>query len=341
MPAQPQPLPPVTRILPDLYQVQLPLPFALRMVNCYLLQGERGWTILDTGLNTPDSRAAWEAALAALAIRPGDVEQIVVSHIHPDHYGMAGWLQERLGAPTAPTAAPPVYLSPRSVDQVAEVWAAHPAQDQAQAAFFLHCGLSAQTAQAAVAAMGPMRQAVQPPPTQVRTLAPGSRVRLGDRPFQVIHAPGHSDGQIIFYDPQDRIMLCADQVLMRISPNISIWPGTDPNPLGRYLASLAELAQLEVRLALPGHGSLIHDWTGRMGEIAHHHGQRLGQMVDAAERPSTVAEISQRIFNHARLSPHEVRFAVTETLAHLCYLVEEGQLIQETTEDGMMWFGRE
>lgn len=328
---------PLLQITPDIYQVELPLPFALRSVNCYLLRGSQGWTILDTGLNSRAGRGAWAAVFSALGLEPGDVEQIVVTHIHPDHVGMAGWLQAhfRTSAKT-----PPVYLSPRSVEEVAKVWAAAATGDQAQAAFFLRCGLDAETAQAAVTEMGPMRQAVQPLPTAVQIMQPGSRVRLGERQFQVIHAPGHSDGQMIFYDPADRLMLCADQVLMRISPNISIWPSTEPSPLRRYLASLEELAQLDVDLALPGHGVLIEEWVARLQGIAEHHRVRLEEMVAAVVQPSTVAEISRQVFNHGRLSTHEVRFAVTETLAHLCYLVEDGRLAQDTGADGVMCFGR-
>lgn len=348
--AHPHPHPDVphlVQVLPDVWQVQLPLPFALRIVNCYLLRGETGWTILDTGLNTPDGRAAWDAVFTALAIGPGDVARIVVSHIHPDHYGMAGWLQARLSLSTRPV---PVCMSPRSVEQVAQVWSAHPDQDQAQAIFFQRCGLAADAAQIAVGEMGRMRAAIhpQPRPGTVEILTPGTLARLGGRAVQVIHAPGHSDGQIIFYDPAARMMLCADQVLMRISPNISIWPSTEPSPLRRYLDSLAELAQLDVALALPGHRALIHDWQGRLGEIAHHHQERLDEMyhatgadsirTDSPGAGSTVADVSARIFDHGRLSNHEIRFAITETLAHLDFLVESGRLIQDVDESGVMRF---
>lgn len=336
--APPTPAVPLAQIAPDIYQVTLPLPFALRSVNCYLLRGTQGWTIVDTGLNTRAGRAAWEAVFAALSLTPGDVEQIVVSHIHPDHVGMAGWLQAHF---RTPAQMPPVTLSPRSIEQVDQVWSAAATGDQEQAAFFLRCGLDEASAHTAATEMAPMRLAVQPLPTLVRPMPPGSTVRLGDRSMQVIHAPGHSDGQIIFLDPADRLMLCADQVLMRISPNISIWPSTEPSPLRRYLASLRELAQLDVDLALPGHGGLIEEWAVRLGEIAAHHRVRLEEMVAAVEDPSTVTQISRRVFNHDRLSTHEIRFAVTETLAHLCYLVEEGRLAEEGVDaDGVMVFRR-
>jgi glyoxylase-like metal-dependent hydrolase (beta-lactamase superfamily II) len=82
----------ITAVTNDIYQIQIPLPFALRIVNCYLLAGHNGWTIVDTGLNTSRARAAWLEAFSALGIRPGTTEQIVLTHAHPDHYGLAGWL---------------------------------------------------------------------------------------------------------------------------------------------------------------------------------------------------------------------------------------------------------
>src|SRR5690606_35378743 len=101
-------------IAPDIFLVELPLPFALNHVNCYLLRGPAGWTIVDTGLHTPAGEAGWRAAFAELAIAPGQISQIVLTHFHPDHFGMAGWLQELSGAP--------VLMAPREIVQARQVW---------------------------------------------------------------------------------------------------------------------------------------------------------------------------------------------------------------------------
>jgi len=98
----------LTQITDDIYQVRLPLPYALNHVNCYLLRGDDGWTIIDTGLNTSQGRAGWQAAFDTLGIGPDDIDQIILTHVHPDHYGMAGWLQEWCGAT--------VWLSPREAE---------------------------------------------------------------------------------------------------------------------------------------------------------------------------------------------------------------------------------
>jgi glyoxylase-like metal-dependent hydrolase (beta-lactamase superfamily II) len=140
--------------------------------------------------------------------------------------------------------------------------------------------------------------------------------------------PGHSDGQLVFYDPTDRLLLCGDHVLMKITPNISLWPHGDPNPLAAYLNSVAELAKLEVALALPGHGPVMEGlgFHGRIAEIGTHHHHRLDETLATLSQPSTVYEVSQRLFNHQNLGIHEMRFAATETLAHLDYLVADGRV---------------
>ena len=87
------------QIAEGIFQVQLPLPFPLRIVNCYVLPDGEGWTIIDAGINYPEGRAAWQVALDELGIAPKSIRQIILTHAHPDHYGMAGWLAEQSGAP--------------------------------------------------------------------------------------------------------------------------------------------------------------------------------------------------------------------------------------------------
>ena len=134
-------------------------------------------------------------------------------------------------------------------------------------------------------------------------------------------------------------MFCGDHVLMRITPNIGYWTHSEPDPLGRFLGSLRALERLEVRLALPGHKWLIEDWRGRIGEIIAHHELRLGHTLAALEGGArTVYEVSAQLFKLERLTPHELRFAMAETLAHLHYLREAGQAVCEG--EGIRRWGR-
>lgn len=313
------------RVAEDLYSVRLPLPFALRIVNCYLLRGAAGWTIVDTGIHTPAGEAVWQAVFNELAIQPHQLEQIVLTHVHPDHFGLAGWLQAWAAAAGQPV---PVYASPREITQAQHVWY-NPRSRADFGAWLRRNGMPADYARLVEQGMGDTGAMTLPHPPRLTPLAPGSMLRMGERHFRLIHAPGHSDGQLLFYDAADQLLLSGDHVLLKITPNIGLWEQTDANPLALFLTSLRELHTLPVRLALPGHKTRISDWRGRIEELLAHHAERLQHVLEAlAGGAVTPYTISQRIFATERFTPHEWRFALAETLAHLDYLRVQGQVQQ-------------
>lgn len=321
----------------DIFQVQLPLPYALRIVNCYLIRGDNGWTILDTGLNTSKARPVWEAAFDSLNISPTDIEQIVLTHTHPDHYGMAGWLQ----AKATNGAVPPVKMSPREAEMAGSVWADETESWLAEsAAHWERCGLGSSENEAVIEATRRTRSGTFPHPTRVELVAPNSELMLGNRRCRTLHMPGHSDGQLVFFDEANRLLFCGDHVLMQITPNVSIWPNSEPNPLARYIGSFDELEALDVRVALPGHRAIITDLNGRLAELRSHHEQRLDATITAVRdachgRPSaSVYEIALKLFKFSKFTIHEVRFAVAETLAHLDLLANNGRL---RFYEGVIW----
>ena len=286
----------ITRIADDIIQVQIPLPYVLNIVNCYLLRGAGGWTLVDTGLNTAAARSQWKSALASLGIEPADIEKIVLTHMHPDHFGMAGWWQGQAETPI------PLYIPEREQRQMRIFY--QPRNTALYHQWLLDCSMDEASADTLEGALYSTRDLTQPHPVQQEFLKAGASLRLGAREFRTIHAPGHSDGQMIFYDAADELMLCGDHVLMRITPNIGVWPHSEPDPLGRFLGSLGELATLEVRLALPGHKWLISDWRGRIEElIAHHHARLEGTEEALAAGARTVLEVAARLFDLARLTP--------------------------------------
>ncbi len=325
----------VEQIAADIHRLRLPLPFALNHVNCYLFRGRDGWTIVDTGLHTPEAEGYWLAALADLDIGPGDIAQIVLTHVHPDHYGMAGWLQAWTGGRAV------VRISQATADAAQAIWRA-PAEDWLEVTgdYLQRNGLQASFLDAVLNSMRGMRAAVRPLPEQVETFAPGAILYLGDRRVQTISAQGHADDQVVFYDPEDRLLLCGDQVLMRITPNVGTWPTTPANPLARFLRDLNKLQQLEVRLALPGHRRLVEDFPARVQELFRHHDTRLQATRNAIpQEGATTLEIARRVFPLDQYGVHEVRFAVAETLAHLEHLVDAGRA-SRSEKDGVWRFHR-
>ena len=198
-------------------------------------------------------------------------------------------------------------------------------------AHFASHGVPADLTSTIVGAVEMLRAATLPRP-ELSHVGAGDRLRMGGRIFTVTHTPGHSDGHLIFFCAEDGLLLCGDHVLMKITPHIGWWPNSEPDPLGRYLASLEALGPLPVRLALPGHGRLIEDWPGRLIELRRHHEERLSVMAAAVGTVATAYEVAARTFAMARYSPHEIRFAIAETIAHLNLLVQRGVLRCEEGE---------
>jgi len=305
------------QVAEGIFQVQLPLPFPLRIVNCYMLRDGDGWTILDTGINYLDGRVAWQAAFADLEIAPKTIQRIILTHAHPDHFGMAGWLAEQSGAP--------VQLAPLEQEFVRTAWHAGAANEQAIVDLFQAHGMPTVLAEQVRHSMAETRAMTLPWPT-TSAIEPGVSIQIGARSFQVIATPGHSDQHLVFYCAEERLLLCGDAVLIKITPNISLWPHGRPNPLADYLQSLDLLAALQVDLALSGHGPLIRAFGERLAELRAHHHERLEIMEQATGGGATAFSICTAVFPITALSPHQMRFAMAETLAHLEYLVVVGRL---------------
>jgi glyoxylase-like metal-dependent hydrolase (beta-lactamase superfamily II) len=322
------PTQPAIPVADHIYQIPLPLPFALRIVNCYLLRADDGWDIVDTGLHTPEGESGWRSALSSLGIRPGDLRHIVITHHHPDHYGMAGWLLDWNREPV------PVYTSAREQTMIDQAWWQSGGQGEPFANLMRRAGVDGPMLTAMLQVGEETRSKTLPHAKHFHTLCTGDVLELGRRKLRVYNGPGHSVAQVLLYDAGDRLMFSADQVLLKITPNVGIWPGSDEDPLASFLMSLHELSALNIRLALPGHKALIHNWAGRIKELQQHHQERLSHMAAAADRGATALQVAQAVFRFSHFTAHEMRFAVAETLAHLEHLRLRGQLARE---EGQPW----
>ncbi|NIK69886.1 MBL fold metallo-hydrolase [Paenibacillus sp. BK720] len=311
-------------------QAKIPLPFSLKWVNSYLIPEEDGtYTVIDPGLHTDEALAAWEEVFLNHALTMEQIKRIVLTHQHPDHYGLAGYFQERTGAP--------VYISERSHGYTRRLWGESSTYaDELRAHFAIHGMPDELTLDIKNNLDGFVRQ-VSPQP-EVTYLKAGGTIRLGGTQWQMIDAPGHAFGQLCFYEPDKELMLCGDQVLPHITPNIAFNPGEEEDPLGCFLSSLDELSGYKVKLAFPGHREPFAEFANRIQEIKQHHARRLDKLWEMLRVPNSAFEVCEHLFGgHLRTNPHNLRFAMSETIAHLHYLEKRGKLIRTGTPDTVMF----
>jgi glyoxylase-like metal-dependent hydrolase (beta-lactamase superfamily II) len=317
-------------VAPGIQWIRMPLPFRLNHVNLYLIEDDGGWAVLDAGIGNDATRALWEG-LAAGPLAGRRLTRLIVSHFHPDHIGLAGWLAQRFDLPlqmsqTSYLGCLNISLSPGALD-------AQPYRD-----FYLRNGLDPKTtAIVTTQGHGYLRMVTPLPPTFNRIVA-GDTLRIGGRSFAVMSGDGHAPEQIMLYCAEENLFFAFDQVLAKISPNVSVW-AVDPlgNPLGLYLRSLRALrVQLPAdALVLPGHQLPFYGLHTRSSELIAHHEQRCAAIEDACRTaPRSAADLVPVIFHHP-LDPHQMSFAFSEVLAHVNYMVSERRLVWTTPENGI------
>jgi glyoxylase-like metal-dependent hydrolase (beta-lactamase superfamily II) len=321
-------------IRPGLYGVRFALPFALDHVHIWLAQDDGGWTVIDTGLADEPTLGRWRELRHGL-LAGQSITRVVATHYHPDHMGLAGWLCAETGAEL--WASRTEWLNARLLAQdTSEDWVA------AGRRFDRRAGLDDALVEERAARGNLYRRRVALPPASFRRVKEGDRLRFADAEWRVLIGRGHAPEMLCLFSPEHNLLIAGDQVLPKISPNVSVWPSEpEANPLGEFLDSLESFRQLPADcLVLPSHGLPFRGLHERIDQLIGHHRERLEHALEACAAPLTLAEVMPRLFDRA-LDVHQLQFALGESLAHLNFLVEEGRLERETGTDGRMrYFAR-
>jgi glyoxylase-like metal-dependent hydrolase (beta-lactamase superfamily II) len=320
----------LVEIAPGVQWFRLPLPYRLDHVNVYLIEQNDGWTVLDTGLGTDACRAAWNAILRD-PLNGQRLTSMIVIHFHPDHVGLAGWLAHRFGVPLSMPR--PEYLY-----SLALQYAPGDLGADMHRPFYQRHGLSREVTEAVLGRGHEYLRQTAGVLTTYHRIQHGDLLHIGSRAFEVITGGGHALEQAMLYSADERLFFPADQVIARISPNVSVHAmEPDLDALGIYLRSLASLRNSVSHdvLVLPGHGLPFYGLYQRIAELLDHHTQRCSAIIDACRsQPLSIARLVPHVF-HRALDEHQTGFALGEVLAHVNHMLAQSQLVLETGGDGI------
>ena len=317
-------LAPTVNALPEgLARVELPTPFPVGPVNCYVL-ADHPVTVVDPGMGWAESVGLLEAALAAAGLRPHDVEQIVVTHAHPDHFGTAGWLARASDAP--------IVCGRPETPKLADGWSDGGIGTKL-AGLVDGLGLPDEvrrTFKTFHEAVTTWVEVIDH--DQIAPVDDGSLLTAGGRSWQVHLTPGHAAGHISLFDAGSRTLLGGDHLLARITPNPLLEPDA-ASPLGRrrslveYLASLERFEALDPAVVLSGHGPAFTDLAQWAVAVRAHHARRADEVLDLVRRLGSASafELSRQLFPHLEGFSHLL--GISEVVGHLDLLLDGGEVL--------------
>lgn len=321
-------------VAPGVNWVRMPLPFSLKYINLWLIDDGESWTIVDTGMPLDETKAAWRKIFEHdLGGRP--VTRIIVTHMHPDHVGNAGWLSRKFpGAELWMSRLE--YITCRML--VADTGRKAP---QAGIDFYVRAGWSETDIETYRQKFGGFGRAVSPMPDAYRRLSDGERFEMGGQSWQVITGNGHSPEHACLFCEALNLVISGDQILPRISSNVSVFP-TEPaaNPLADWLASCEKLraALPEDVLVLPAHNEPFIGAHKRLTHLIDGHESALKRLHQRlSEAPRRVIDTFPALFGR-RIGPGDQGMATGEALAHLNLLMARGLARVERDGDGVDWY---
>ena len=305
-------------VSPGVAWLRMPLPFALDHINLWLLDDGAAGDVaaVDTGFCSDAIKGAWKSALAGRRLT-----RSIVTHGHPDHLGLAQWLESEFGAPLWITQAE--YLLGQLI-----VAQAGPFTTAIMTAFFARHGLDAERIAALEKRGNSYGVGVPRLPLSYRRIYPGDILRVGAHDWRVIIGHGHAPEHAALYCADLGVLISGDMLLPRISTNVPVVATCpDDNPLQRFLDSIDLFLDLpDDTLVLPSHGRPFRGIQERVRQLHEHHAARCAALIAPCRQPKTAAELIPVLFERDIPDPHQVMFAMGEAVAHLNMLAHQGRL---------------
>ncbi|MBU6258627.1 MAG: MBL fold metallo-hydrolase [Burkholderiales bacterium] len=319
-------------VAPGVHWIRMPLPFALNHINLWALDDDDGWTLVDTGIRSDDTAAVWRTLFAAAPDRR-PIRRILVTHMHPDHVGMAGWLARKFGARLWMTRLE--YLSCRVM--VSD--SGREAPDDG-IAFYRRAGWSESAIETYRLRFGNFGKHIHALPDSYRRIHDGEELAIGGRRWRVVTGSGHSPEHACLHCPELGLLISGDQVLPRISSNVSVYPTEpDADPMSEWLASLAKIRR-EVDdgvLVLPAHNEPFRGLHARLDRLAGSQQRAFDRLLRTLAEPRRVVDVFGALFGRP-IGPDDVGLlgmATGEAQACLNHLCARGLVERSLGDDGV------
>lgn len=317
----------IQEILPKLYKLDINLPNnPLKALNCYIIKGEERNLIIDTGFAREECRTALDRGLKDLGIDLSKTD-LFITHMHADHSGNITYLARPQARIYASHADAFVINGGREIGHWEEM-----------RAYAGKSGFVAAELEGAIEKHPGYRYCTEGK-HEFTCLIEGNHLQVGEYDFLVLETPGHTRGHLCLYEPQKKILFSGDHILYDITPNIALW-SDEENPLEEYLRSLDKINALEINLTLPGHRSLMGSPRERIAELKSHHQKRLAEIKEILKNGTMNAyqvaahmtwDLTYKTWEE--FPTPQKWFATGEAIAHIKYLVENGQ-VSQGEEDG-------
>ena len=327
----------VLDITPDVRWLRMGLPFALDHINLWLLrdelEGRAGWTIVDCGIDSPPTREAWERIFAE-HLQGLPVLRVIVTHFHPDHFGLAYWLTEKWNCRLWMSATD-YHLGKLASSSTVGMGGASAAD------FFGSHGLTDPESLEKIRGRASYFPSMVPAvPASYRRIMGGDTIMIGGQAWHCIAGHGHSPEHMSLHCPALHLLISGDMVLPRISTNVSVVDvEPEADPLTLYLNSLGRFDDLPAQtLVFPSHGKPFTGLHQRITQLRDHHDERLAEVMQAcAEKPCSAADLLGLLFKR-KLDLHQTTFAMGESVAHLHALWHAGKLTRHVDGQGVWRF---
>ncbi|MGJ9459243.1 MBL fold metallo-hydrolase [Oceanobacillus sp. CF4.6] len=306
----------LSKVTENIFKLVIHIPGGMHEVNSYLIKGNNGYTVIDTGLYSKEAMDTWKIVLESGVV----VEKVILTHTHQDHIGLAKWFQEHIGVP--------VFTSKLGYKEMLKGRNADASNRKLKGLIKKH-GI-------------PELPDHLKNDSLIYDFEPDGffeehdKIQFGNDFYEVVWTPGHAPDQYCFYQREKKVMIVGDHVLKNISPVIGLWTGEELNPMKEYYHSLAKIINYPVDIALPGHGEAIMDLEERVQRIKEKHDYRLQQLLEhISEKGKTANDLCEVIYGESTIHTYISPFMAT--LTRLIYLEAVGELLR-VEENGIVFF---